>query len=60
MTDAFSSITESIVSAIAGGPAKTELPWHRSALQIPWNVVTNRPYHGINVLSLWIAAASNG
>lgn len=60
MGDIFARITESIVSAIDAGSATTELPWHRSQIQIPWNAATERPYRGINVLSLWLTAAAEG
>jgi len=55
-------ITEQIASAIAAGAPRYEMPWHHSgpACARPVNVLTNKPYQGINVLALWVAAQSRG
>lgn len=52
-------MTNQIVAAIEAGASKFEMPWHRSGADImePRNVATNRPYHGINVPTLWATAA---
>jgi len=60
MNNAFEHITQSIVAAIEARPTAPDLPWHRAGLGIPWNAVTSRPYRGINVLSLWVAAQRGG
>lgn len=49
-------ITDQIAAAIAAGAPKFEMPWHRPALVMPFNAATTKPYQGVNVLSLWIAA----
>lgn len=65
--DVYQEVTDKIVAAIeAGGLGKWQMPWHKvtgsSALgagSMPVNT-DGRPYSGINVPLLWIAAASKG
>jgi len=58
--DLHARITQTIVAAIEAGAKgdEFEMPWHRpgTAFDVPRNVLTGKPYHGINVLSLWIDA----
>lgn len=60
--DLHRSITEDLIAAIEHAPGEFTLPWRRNdgALHLPINAATGRAYQGINVLSLWIAAAQAG
>lgn len=53
-------ITDQIAAAIAAGAPTFEMPWHRPGLAIPVNVMTTKPYRGINVLSLWVTSQVRG
>lgn len=57
-TDVHASITEKIAAAIEAGAGDFKMPWHRPgvAFTIPKNALTQKPYQGSNVLSLWIDA----
>lgn len=57
MIDLYGSVTNAIVDALAAAPGRHELPWHRTHLEIPRNAISDRPYHGINVVTLWVTAA---
>jgi antirestriction protein ArdC len=56
--DVHEAITQKIVAAIEAGAGTFEMPWHRPgvAFTIPKNALTDKPYRGSNVLSLWIDA----
>lgn len=56
--DVHEAITQKIVAAIETGAGTFEMPWHRPgvAFTIPKNALTEKPYKGSNVLSLWIDA----
>jgi antirestriction protein ArdC len=58
----YARVTNHIVQAIERGAGEWKMPWHvRDADAFePVNVVTKRPYRGINVLSLWASAATRG
>ncbi len=60
--DVYTRITADIVAAIEAGAGAWRMPWHHdgAAGSRPINVVSARPYRGINVLALWIAAAERG
>lgn len=55
-------ITQQIAAAIAAGAPRFEMPWHQAngAMALPTNVLSGRPYRGINVLSLWVAGQVRG
>lgn len=54
--DLHQQITDKIVAALETANAKDwRCPWHRRGGGLPINAKTNRPYRGINVLSLWAA-----
>ena len=55
-------MTAEIIRAIESGlSGECRMPWHRhSADGLPVNVFTGRPYHGLNTLSLWVAAQAKG
>jgi antirestriction protein ArdC len=54
----YGAITEKIVLAIKDAKGTYQMPWHTgdSPLQVPTNAVTDHPYRGVNILSLWIDA----
>lgn len=54
--DLHQQITDKIVAALETAQASDwRCPWHRRGGGLPVNAKTNRPYRGINVLSLWAA-----
>ena len=59
--DIYSRITADIIAAIEAG-ATNSMPWHHdgSSTSRPINVVSNKPYRGINTLALWAAATHRG
>jgi antirestriction protein ArdC len=57
--DVHRAVTDKIVEAIEAGANDYEMPWHRSVTR-PINAVTEKPYHGVNVVALWCTAASRG
>jgi antirestriction protein ArdC len=56
--DVHDAITAKIVTAIEAGVGEFQMPWHRPgvAFTIPKNALTEKPYRGSNILSLWIDA----
>lgn len=60
--DIHQQITDQIIAAIEAGASTFRLPWHRDSggLARPTNVASSRPYQGVNVLTLWVAAEANG
>ncbi len=58
----YERITSEIIEAIEAGPSEFSMPWHHdgSAIARPVNVLSGRPYRGINTLSLWAAGAGIG
>jgi antirestriction protein ArdC len=60
--DIYSRITADIIAAIEAGVAEFTMPWHHDGASTsrPINVVSNKPYRGINTLALWVAATRHG
>lgn len=60
--DVYSRITEEIEAAIAAGAGEWRMPWHHDGLSTarPINLASNKPYRGVNILALWIAADAGG
>ena len=56
--DVHAEITAKIVAAIEAGAGDFQMPWHRpgASFAIPKNALTDKPYRGSNILSLWIDA----
>lgn len=56
--DVHEAITQKIVAAIEAGAGTFAMPWHRPgvAFTLPKNALTEKPYRGSNILSLWIDA----
>ena len=60
--DVYTRITNQIVEAIEAGTGSWEMPWHKSdgSLEMPVNIESNRPYRGVNTISLWSEAMAKG
>lgn len=59
--DIYHAVTDRIITAMETGVAKGERRWQGAGqLGLPCNVQTGKPYSGINVLILWMAARSAG
>jgi antirestriction protein ArdC len=60
--DLYRRITDSIVRDIEKGVSSFTMPWHQdgSVTKCPRNAISGRPYRGINVLCLWMAAKDAG
>ena len=56
--DIYSRITADIITAIEVGAGEFRMPWHHdgSSTSRPVNVVSDKPYRGINTIALWAAA----
>lgn len=61
--DIYQRITDSIVSAIEKGAGEWRMPWHSkgdgAAPIMPTNLITGRPYRGVNTVVLWASAEAN-
>jgi antirestriction protein ArdC len=57
-SDVFKAITTKIVAALESGACEYIMPWHGGILSpaFPLNAATDKPYHGINILALWVNA----
>ena len=60
--DVYSCITDEIVAAVEKGAGDWRMPWHHDGGSIarPRNVASDKPYRGINILALWVAATRSG
>lgn len=60
--DIYTRVTNQIIQAIEAGVKTCRMPWHVTEADCfaPLNVVSKRPYRGINVLILWAAAETKG
>lgn len=60
--DVYASVTAQIITAIEKGVSNWRMPWHTSGRYAfsPINVITKKPYRGINTLCLWAAAQAKG
>jgi antirestriction protein ArdC len=58
----YDTVTQSIIESLESVDSKDfKLPWHSSGVGIfPKNVATNKPYRGVNILSLFIAQEKRG
>ena len=56
--DVYARVTAQIVTAIGQGAESWRMPWHTSGRYAfsPINVVSKKPYRGINTVCLWAAA----
>ena len=63
MKDKFSvhqAVTTTILKAMEASDGKVTLPWNHHGQGRPINVISRKPYQGVNVLPLWIAATQKG
>ncbi len=60
--DVYARITAEIIAAIEKGAGEFRAPWHHdgSAVFRPANVISGKPYRGVNVLALWAASEARG
>lgn len=60
--DVFRKVTDAIVHAIEQGVGTWRMPWHTSGRFAfsPINIVSHKPYRGINTVCLWAAAQAKG
>jgi antirestriction protein ArdC len=60
--DVYRKVTDAIVNAIEQGVGNWRMPWHTSGRYAfsPLNVVSKKPYRGVNTLCLWAAAQHKG
>jgi antirestriction protein ArdC len=58
----YGAITEKIVRGIKESKGKYEMPWHSGEipLGVPTNALTDNPYRGVNIVSLWVDAMVKG
>lgn len=54
----YETITNQIVAAIKEGTSEYRMPWHRGST-LPRNILTGKPYRGINILALWQSATTH-
>ncbi|WP_441255676.1 zincin-like metallopeptidase domain-containing protein [Tardiphaga sp. 285_C5_N1_2] len=60
--DIHTEITATLIAQIETSPGEPALPWRQPNLStdLPTNALTERPYSGINIISLWAAAIDKG
>ena len=60
--DVYQKVTDAIVNAIEQGAGTWRMPWHTSGKFAfsPINIVTKKPYRGLNIVALWAVARTNG
>lgn len=61
--DIHADITNQLIAAIEADPGLPQMPWRRNSgkpLFLPENALTKKPYNGINIVSLWVAAETRG
>jgi antirestriction protein ArdC len=58
----YARITDQIIEAIERGVGALRMPWHHDGAPAsrPINVLTQKPYRGVNVLALWASASAGG
>lgn len=61
-SDIYERVTKQIIEAIERGAEKFRMPWHVTGAECfaPVNVVSRRPYRGVNVILLWLLSDLNG
>lgn len=56
--DLYQQITDQIIEALSQS-TDWVMPWHQKGLRLPQNVLTQKSYSGVNILSLWMASNKN-
>lgn len=58
----YARITDQIIAAMELGAGTVRMPWHHdgAATSRPINVLTQKPYRGVNILALWASAGAAG
>ena len=56
MTDLYTTVTNRIVTALEQGTAPWICPWQKDTSSVPRNLVTGKPYRGVNFIMLSIEA----
>ncbi len=56
--DLYQQITDQIIEALSQS-TDWVMPWHQKGLRLPQNVLTQKSYSGVNILSLWMASYKN-
>ncbi|MEF8699267.1 MAG: zincin-like metallopeptidase domain-containing protein [Candidatus Accumulibacter sp. UW20] len=61
-SDVYQRVTAEIIKAIEDGvEGAYRMPWHRHTAEgFPKNVISRRPYHGLNTLALWSTTQMRG
>ena len=54
----YQTVTNSIIEELKQGVVPWVRPWKSSASPFPRNVISERPYRGVNILLLWAAGSS--
>lgn len=57
--DIYATVTAQIIAALQAGQTTFIFPWHRTGGPAR-NIVTGKPYRGINRVLLWLRAADDG
>jgi len=61
MQTVYERVTEQIVAALEkGNVGEWQMPWATKGMQLPYNVVSKKPYRGVNTLVLWATAMDKG
>lgn len=60
--DIYERVTRQIIEAMERGAGSYRMPWHVTGAEsfAPVNVVSKRPYRGVNILLLWLLAELQG
>jgi antirestriction protein ArdC len=58
--DIYGAITEKILRAMKTAKGTYKMPWHTGdiPLEVPINALTEHPYRGVNIISLWVDGMS--
>ena len=61
-SDIYERVTTQILQAVERGAGSCQMPWHRTGGDTftPINAQSKKPYRGVNVVSLWVAAEYYG
>lgn len=56
----YETVTNAIIEELEHGVVPWVRPWKTGVSPLPHNVISQRPYRGINILLLWAAASAKG